>query len=39
MYMLPTIDPPKQVLSNIEKAFANFLWGAKKGFQKRHWMS
>lgn len=31
MYLLAALDPPKLVLSNIEKAFANFLWDSQEG--------
>lgn len=38
-YVLAALDPPKQVIKNIEKIFSSFLWGSHEDFDERNWMS
>lgn len=39
MYVLAALDPPKQVLLDLEGLFAKFLQGCFEGPDKKHWMS
>lgn len=39
MYIVATLDSPKQVLKDIERLFSKFLWGSHEGVDKCHWMS
>lgn len=36
VHLLSICQPPKTILKQIEKIFANFLWGSKDGKQKYH---
>lgn len=38
-FQLAVLDPPKQVIKNIERIFANFFWGQIEGANKSHWVS
>ncbi|XP_031096877.1 uncharacterized protein LOC116001124 [Ipomoea triloba] len=39
MHVFSAINPPKAVIKQLERAFANFFWGEVDGKQKYHWSS
>ncbi|XP_019166699.1 PREDICTED: uncharacterized protein LOC109162453 [Ipomoea nil] len=39
MYIFSAINPPKAVIKQIERIFADFFWGKVDGKQKYHWSS
>ncbi|KAJ7971707.1 Ribonuclease H protein [Quillaja saponaria] len=39
LYLLSAWDPPKAVITKIERALANFFWGQKDDKRKFHWCS
>lgn len=38
-YILSAMNPPKGTFYQMEKYFANFLWGSSEGKNKYHWVS
>ncbi|XP_060210726.1 uncharacterized protein LOC132637688 [Lycium barbarum] len=39
VYIMSAMNPPKGVITLMEKHFANFLWGTTEGKNKYHWAS
>lgn len=39
LHVLAALDPPKQILQQIESKFARFFWGTSESQMKRHWCS
>ncbi|XP_059284799.1 uncharacterized protein LOC132038092 [Lycium ferocissimum] len=39
IHLLSICQPPKNILQQIEKVFANFFWGTHEGKHKYHWAS
>ena len=38
MHLLQYLHPPKYIIENIHKIFANFFWGTYEQSQKHHWI-
>lgn len=39
IYILAAMQPPKKIISIIEKIMADFLWGPNEGTKKHHWIA